>query len=49
MPLTLISGIFGMNVAFPGEATHTAFWIIVGLMVGVIVSMVAFFKYKRWL
>jgi magnesium transporter len=49
LPLTLISGIFGMNVAFPGEATHTAFWIIVGLMVSVIVSMVAFFKYKRWL
>ena len=49
LPLTLISGIFGMNVLFPGEATHTAFWIIVGLMVGVIVSMVAFFKYKRWL
>jgi magnesium transporter len=49
LPLTLISGIFGMNVAFPGEATRAAFWIIVGLMVGVIVSMVAFFKYKRWL
>ena len=49
LPLTLISGIFGMNVAFPGEATHTAFWIIVGLMIAVIVSMVAFFKYKRWL
>jgi magnesium transporter len=49
LPLTLISGIFGMNVAFPGEATHTAFWVIVGLMVGTIVSMVAFFKYKRWL
>jgi magnesium transporter len=49
LPLTLISGIFGMNVAFPGEGTHTAFWIIVGLMISVIVSMVAFFKYKRWL
>jgi magnesium transporter len=49
LPLTLISGIFGMNVMFPGEGTHTAFWIIVGLMVGTIVSMVAFFKYKRWL
>ena len=49
LPLTLISGIFGMNVLFPGEHTHTAFWIIVGLMVGTIVSMVAFFKYKRWL
>ncbi len=49
LPLTLISGIFGMNVAFPGEATRTAFWIIVGLMIAVIVSMVGFFKYKRWL
>jgi magnesium transporter len=49
LPLTLISGIFGMNVLFPGEHTHTAFWVIVGLMVGTIGAMVAFFKYKRWL
>jgi magnesium transporter len=49
LPLTLISGIFGMNVLFPGEHTHTAFWVIVGLMITTIISMVAFFKYKRWL
>src|SRR3954449_13128061 len=49
LPLTLISGIFGMNVLFPGEHTHAAFWAIVGLMVGVIVGMIGFFKYKRWL
>ena len=49
LPLTLISGIFGMNVNFPGEATRVAFWAIVGLMVAVIVGMIGFFKYKRWL
>jgi len=49
LPLTLISGIFGMNVLFPGEHTHAAFWAIVGLMVGVIAGMIAFFKAKRWL
>jgi magnesium transporter len=49
LPLTFITGVFGMNVLFPGEATHEAFWIIVGLMVGVIVGMVGFFHYKRWL
>src|SRR6266511_4211001 len=49
LPLTLISGIFGMNVLFPGEATPEAFWVIVGLMVAVIAGMVAFFHYKRWL
>jgi magnesium transporter len=49
LPLTLISGIFGMNVRFPGYMSHEAFWTIVGLMVAVIVGMVAFFRYKRWL
>ena len=49
LPLTLISGIFGMNVAFPGFDTHAAFWVIVVLMVAVIAGMVAFFRHKRWI
>jgi magnesium transporter len=49
LPLTLISGIFGMNVLFPGEHTHAAFWAIVGLMVATIAGMIGFFKYKHWL
>jgi magnesium transporter len=49
LPLTLISGIFGMNVLFPGEGTSTAFWVILGLMVASIVGLVSFFRYKRWL
>ena len=49
LPLTLISGIFGMNVNYPGYGTHTAFWVIVGVMAVTIISMVAFFRLKRWL
>jgi magnesium transporter len=49
LPLTLISGIFGMNVKFPGYGTHAAFWVIVGGMVVTIVGMVGFFRWKRWL
>ena len=49
LPLTLISGIFGMNVQFPGFGTHEAFWAIVGLMIGTIVSLIGFFRWKRWL
>jgi len=49
LPLTLISGIFGMNVAFPGFDSHPAFWVIVALMVVVIAGMVGFFRHKRWL
>ena len=31
LPLTLISGIFGMNVVFPGEDSTIAFWVVIGL------------------
>jgi magnesium transporter len=49
LPLSLLAGIFGMNVGFPGEGTHEAFWIIVGAMVACLVGMVGFFRYKRWI
>jgi magnesium transporter len=49
LPLTLIASLFGMNVLFPGEGTHEAFWIILGVMVGTLVGMVAVFRWKRWL
>src|ERR671910_2569572 len=49
LPVTLITGIFGMNVEFPGFGTHEAFWVIVGFMIATIIGMVAFFHYKRWL
>src|SRR6476469_8073886 len=43
LPLTLISGIFGMNVGFPGEGSHAAFFVIVGVMFATILGMVGFF------
>jgi magnesium transporter len=49
LPLTLISGIFGMNVDFPGFGTSTAFWAIVSAMVATAATLIAFFRYKRWL
>src|SRR5438445_13234684 len=49
LPLTLITGFFGMNVRFPGFATVWAFWAIVAAMVTLAVSLAAFFRYKRWL
>jgi magnesium transporter len=49
LPLTLISGIFGMNVNFPGFDTASAFWAIIGAMVGIAAALVGFFRYKRWL
>jgi magnesium transporter len=49
LPLTVITGLFGMNVAYPGEGTTAAFWIIVAAMVGVLGGMIGFFRYKGWL
>ena len=49
LPLTLIASIFGMNVDFPGFGTAAAFWVIVGAMLGVLASLLGFFRYKRWL
>src|SRR2546421_4825853 len=49
LPVTLITGIFGMNVHFPGFGSVEAFWIIVGAMAVTAGSLAAFFKYKGWL
>jgi magnesium transporter len=49
LPLFVITGIFGMNVAFPGEATRVAFWVILGCLIAALVGMVGFFRWKRWL
>jgi magnesium transporter len=49
LPLTLISGIFGMNVHFPGFGSAAAFWAIIGGMVGLALGLTAFFRLKRWL
>ena len=49
LPLTLLTGIFGMNVKFPGFDTAEAWWSIVGAMLVVLVGLLGFFRYKRWL
>ncbi|HEY4346834.1 MAG TPA: magnesium transporter CorA family protein [Gaiellaceae bacterium] len=49
LPLTLITGIFGMNVHFPGYGTQWAFWTVFGVMAGSLIGMLAFFRFKRWL
>ena len=49
LPLTVLTGFFGMNVHFPGFETWGAFWASLGLMAVAIVGMLAFFRWKRWL
>src|SRR3954466_1608292 len=49
LPLTLIASIWGMNVAVPGRNQHTAFWIIIGAMVALLVTMLGYFRRRGWL
>jgi len=49
LPLTVITGLFGMNVLYPGEGTHAAFWVILGVLVVSVVGMLGFFRLKRWI
>ena len=49
LPLTLITGFFGMNVNFPGFGTVWAFWTIFAVMLVALVGMLSFFRHKRWL
>jgi magnesium transporter len=49
LPLTFLTGFFGMNVHFPGFNTTTGFFVTIGLMAATIIGMLGFFRWKRWL
>lgn len=49
MPLTLISGIYGMNVALPLQEFVGAFWLIIALMFSIGLGMLVFFRHRGWL
>jgi magnesium transporter len=51
LPLTLLAGLFGMNVPlphFPGS-DRMQFWWLVAISLAVIVGMLAYFRRRRWI
>src|SRR4051794_10769138 len=49
LPLTLVASIFGMNVRVPGQGTIGAFWIVVGAMAAMLVTLLWLFRRRGWL
>ncbi len=50
LPITLISSIFGMNIRFLPLVNHaSSFWLIIGLMALSFLSMIYYFKKRKWL
>jgi magnesium transporter len=51
MPLTLISGIYGMNVVagmWPPIGAAWSFWAVAGSMLVIVAGMLTYFKRRRW-
>ena len=51
MPLTVLTGLYGMNVEFPQlpGGKYAQFWWILGIMVALSTAMVAYFRLRRWI
>lgn len=49
LPLSLIAGIFGMNMTFILIKDVNDLYLIVGIMAGIGVLLYIFFKYKKWI
>jgi magnesium transporter len=49
LPLTLIAGIYGMNVKLPDDDSPNSFWHIVGIMILFIVVLLLWFWRRGWI
>ena len=49
LPLNLIAGLYGMNVALPGQDHPGIFFILMGVMWLVLVGFFGYFAWKKWL
>lgn len=49
MPLTVITGFFGMNVHIPGADNHYYIAFILIGMFALAIAMLGFFRYRRWI
>jgi magnesium transporter len=50
MPLTFIVGIYGMNFEhMPELKWEWGYALVLGLMVAIVIAMLGFFKWKKWI
>jgi magnesium transporter len=49
LPLTLVASIWGMNVRVPGEESAPAFYVVIGVMVGLVGGLLLLFRRRGWL
>lgn len=48
LPLTFLTGLFGMNVDLPLAKSHHAFVVIITICLSSFLGMMAYFRYRNW-
>ncbi len=49
LPLTLVSGIYGMNIELPLQQHSLVFLVVLGIMLAIAMGMLTYFRRKRWI
>lgn len=49
LPLTFLTGLYGMNVNLPLQEDPRSFWIVIGTMIFIVILMYTLFKRKKWM
>ena len=49
LPLTFLTGLYGMNVNLPLQDDPRSFWIVIGAMMVIVLLMYGLFKRKKWM
>ena len=49
LPLSVLAGIYGMNIPLPFERSPFSFAVMVAIMVCIVAGMLFFFRSRRWI
>lgn len=49
LPLTFLTGLYGMNIKLPMETQTHAFYIVIGIMILVAASLLIYFRKRDWI
>ena len=49
LPLTFITGLYGMNIGLPLQGQPYAFLVVVGVLLLIVLGLLAYFKKKNWI
>lgn len=49
LPLTFITGLYGMNLGLPFQNDPNSFWVVILAMAVIAVTMISYFKRRKWM